>query len=99
MDLKEAVKLGHRIIRSPVNFCDPASSQHHNSGGGGGGGGGGFPLKFFRLVSITATCFSNPQTNLGARRSRRLGDVFEDFEEKGKIKIGFENDSAYKGDT
>ena len=24
---------------------------------------------------ITATCFSNPQTNLGARRSRRLGII------------------------
>ena len=35
--------------------------------------GGGVHVKnFFRLVSITATCFSNPETNLGARRSRRL---------------------------
>ena len=37
---------------------------------------GGFPLIFFRLVSITAMCFSNPQTDLGARRSRRLGVMF-----------------------
>ena len=28
-----------------------------------------------------------------------LRDAFEDFEEKGKIKIGFENESVYKGDT
>ena len=28
-----------------------------------------------------------------------LRDAFEDFEEKGKIKIGFENKSVYKGDT
>ena len=28
-----------------------------------------------------------------------LTDAFEDFEEKGKIKIGFENESVYKGDT
>ena len=58
-----------------ANFCDPASSQHHNSGGGGGGGGGS-PEFFFRLVSITAMCFSYPQTNLGARRSRRLKVIF-----------------------
>ncbi len=36
-----------------------------------GGGGGGFTGKKFRLVYCTAECFSNPQTNLGARRSRR----------------------------
>ena len=28
-----------------------------------------------------------------------LRDAFEDFEEKGKIKTGFENESVYKGDT
>ena len=28
-----------------------------------------------------------------------LRNAFEDFEEKGKIKIGFENESVYKGDT
>ena len=28
-----------------------------------------------------------------------LRDAFEDFEEKWKIKIGFENESVYKGDT
>ena len=28
-----------------------------------------------------------------------LRDAFEDFEEKGKIKIGFQNKSVYKGDT
>ena len=28
-----------------------------------------------------------------------LRDAFADFEEKGKIKIGFENESVYKGDT
>ena len=28
-----------------------------------------------------------------------LRDAFEDFEENGKIKIGFENESVYKGDT
>ena len=31
--------------------------------------------------------------------SPSLRDAFEDFEEKGKIKIGFENESVYKGDT
>ena len=49
----------------PRNFCDPASSQHHNSGGG-------FTGIFFRHIRITAKCFSYPQTNLGARRSRHL---------------------------
>ena len=28
-----------------------------------------------------------------------LRDAFEDFEEKGNIKIGFENESVYKGET
>ena len=28
-----------------------------------------------------------------------LREAFEDFEEKGKIKIGFENESMYKGNT
>ena len=28
-----------------------------------------------------------------------LRDAFEDFKEKGKIKIVFENESVYKGDT
>ena len=28
-----------------------------------------------------------------------LRDAFEDFEKKGKIKIGFEKGSVYKGDT
>ena len=28
-----------------------------------------------------------------------LRDSFEDFEEKGKIKNGFKNESVYKGDT
>ena len=37
---------------------------------------GGFTGKKFRLVSITAKCFSYPQTNLGARRSRRLWVIF-----------------------
>ena len=40
---------------------------------GGGGGGGSSPEFFSRLVSITAKCFSYPQTNLGERLSRRLG--------------------------
>ena len=31
--------------------------------------------------------------------SPSLRDAFEDFEEKGKIKIGFEKESVYKGDT
>ena len=31
--------------------------------------------------------------------SPSLRDAFEDFEEKEKIKIGFENESVYKGDT
>ena len=57
----------------PRNFCDPASSQHYISGGGGGGG---FTGIFFRLVSITAKCFSYPQTNLEAHRSRCLWVIF-----------------------
>ena len=41
----------------------------------GGGGGGGFTLKNNKIKPhITATCFSEPHTNLlGARRSSRLG--------------------------
>ena len=46
-----------------VNFFDPASSQHHNSGGG----------KKKTRRYITAKSFSNPHTEFGARRSRRLG--------------------------
>ena len=49
----------------PRNLCDPASSQHHYSGR--------VHVKKIRLLSITATRFSNPQTNLSARLSRRLG--------------------------
>ena len=39
-----------RITEHPSNFCDPTSSQYHNSRRGG-------------AASITARCFSNPQTN------------------------------------
>ena len=44
--------------------------------GGGGGGGGGRVIhvkKRKEIHSITAKCFSNPHTDFGARRSRRLG--------------------------
>ena len=52
-------------------FFGPASSQHYNSGGvhRGGGGGGGEPKK---PHYITAKSFSNPHTDFGAGRSRRL---------------------------
>ena len=57
------------IRQRTANFCDPTSSQHRNSRGGEGG----VMLKKILLASITATCFSNPQTNLGAHRSKSLG--------------------------
>ena len=34
-----------------------------------------FTLKTTTKCHITATCFSNPHTNLGARRSRHLGVI------------------------
>ena len=55
---------GHRNCAKKIT--DRFTSNRHKSGGG-------FTLKKNLNVQITATCFSNQHTNLGAHRSRRLG--------------------------
>ena len=58
---------------APTQFCCDPSLLNTITQGGGGGGGDVHGKKII-TSQITATCFSNPHTNLGVRRSRRLGD-------------------------
>ena len=54
----------------PRNFCDPASSNQNNSGGRGGVGGVTGKEK---NPHDQCKGFSNPHTDFGEPRSRRLG--------------------------